>query len=89
LFYSNNLNILIAINIINMVKINDLSNNIEYDIRQIVAAKIIQKYAIKQFINKLGKNWKTVLNYKWSTEDLDYYCYRNNIMDPIHDYINE
>lgn len=77
------------INIINMFKINDLSNSIEYDIQQIVAAKIIQKYAIKQFTNKLGKNWKTVLNYKWTTEELDYYCYRNNIMDPMHDYINE
>ena len=55
-----------------MFKINDLSNSIEYDIQQIVAAKIIQKYAIKQFTNKLGKNWKTVLNYKWTTEELDY-----------------
>jgi hypothetical protein len=72
-----------------MFKINDLSNSIEYDIQQIVAAQIIQKYAIKQFTNKLGKNWKTVLNYKWTTEELDYYCYRKNIMYPTHDYINE
>jgi hypothetical protein len=70
-----------------MFKINDLSNSIKYDIQQIVAAKIIQKYAIKHFTNKLGNNWREILNYKWTSEDLDYYCYRHNIMDPLHDYL--
>ena len=71
----------------NMFKINDLSNNINYSNQEIASAKVIQKYAIKHFNNKLGNNWKELLNYKWSTEELDYYCYRNNIMDPMHDYL--
>ena len=54
---------------------------------KIVAAQIIQKYALKYFNNKLGNNWKQILNSKWTTEELDYFCYRNNIMDPMHDYL--
>ena len=70
-----------------MFKQNELSNNIEYTIQEKVAAQIIQKYAVKHFNNNLGNNWKEILNYKWTTEELDYYCYRNNIMDPCHDYL--
>jgi hypothetical protein len=76
-----------------ILKQNELSNNInninniEYTIQEKVAAQIIQKYAIKYFNNYLGDNWKTILNYKWTTEELDYYCYRKNIMDPFHDYL--
>jgi len=76
-----------------ILKQNELSNNInninniEYTIQEKVAAQIIQKYAIKYFNNNLGDNWKKILNYKWTTEELDYYCYRNNIMDPFHDYL--
>jgi len=73
-----------------ILKQNELSNNInniEYTIQEKVAAQIIQKYAVKYFNNKLGNNWKQILNYKWTTEELDYFCYRNNIMDPMHDYL--
>jgi hypothetical protein len=54
--------------------------------KQIKATQIIQKYTNQYFNKKLGMNWKVIINYKWTNEELDYYCYRKNIMDPWHDY---
>jgi hypothetical protein len=54
--------------------------------KQIKATQIIQKYTNQYFNKKLGMNWKDIINYKWTNEELDYYCYRKNIMDPWHDY---
>ena len=51
-----------------------------------MAAILIQNAAYMMFYKKYGLNWKNnLLNYN---DDLDYYCYVNNIVDPWQDYIN-
>ena len=50
------------------------------------SAKKIQNNAIKMFYKKYGIYWQEMVqNFD---EYLDYYCYRNDIVDPITDYIN-
>lgn len=76
-----------------MIQLSDLPDQIPDDIKleiqKIVAANIIQKKAKINFEKKFGINWKDILNYKWTVEDLDYYCERKGIMDPWYDYCDD
>jgi len=77
-----------------MIQLSDLSNQIPDDIkiiiqRKIVAITIIQKQTKINFKKKFGLNWKDILNYKWTVEDLDYYCDRTGIVDPWYDYCDD
>jgi hypothetical protein len=72
-----------------MITINDLSNNISYDNIKLSAINIIQNKIKEYFVRKYGVNWKDVINYEWTVEDLDYYCERKGIMDPWYDYCDD
>ncbi len=73
-----------------MIQLSDLPDQIPNDIKliiqKIVAVNIIQKKAKINFEKRFGLNWKDILNYKWTVEDLDYYYERKGIMDPWYDY---
>ena len=73
-----------------MIQLNDLPHQIPDDIKiiiqKIIAVNIIQKKTKINFEKKFGINWKDIINYKWTVEDLDYYCERKGIMDPWYDY---
>lgn len=60
----------------------------EYIIK-IAAADLIQQYTYKYFEKRFGTNWREILNYKWTVEDLDYYCERHGILDPWYDYCDD
>jgi len=54
------------------------------------AAIIIQEQVFKKFYKTYGPTWKEdVKNQYLSVYDYDYYCYKNNIADPWHDYCDE
>ena len=76
-----------------MIQLSDLPSHIPNDIKliiqKIVAANIIQKKAKINFEKRFGINWKDILNYRWTVEDLDYYCERKGIMDPWYDYCDD
>ena len=76
-----------------MKKIEELTNNLSYSIKiviqKLLAINIIQDRTKKYFIRKYGINWKDIINYKWTVEDLDYYCERKGIMDPWYDYCDD
>jgi hypothetical protein len=46
----------------------------------------IQKIIYSYFYRKYGSEWKKEIKQKKIRSDYDYYCYRNNIIDPWHDY---
>ena len=46
----------------------------------------IQKMIIQYFYRKYGIRWREIIKQNKIRCDYDYYCYRNNIIDPIHDY---
>ena len=76
-----------------MKKIEELPNNLPYSIKiviqKLLAIHIIQDRTKEYFIRKYGINWKDIINYKWTVEDLDYYCERKGIMDPWYDYCDD
>ena len=76
-----------------MTKLYNLPNNMPYEKKRIIqklsAIYIIQNKTKEYFVKKYGINWKDILNYKWSVEDLDYYCERKGIMDPWYDYCDD
>tara|TARA_A100001011_G_scaffold382533_1_gene452445 strand:+ start:185 stop:442 length:258 start_codon:yes stop_codon:yes gene_type:complete len=76
-----------------MIKINNLPQHIPYQIKLIIqklsAINIIQKKTKEYFIKKYGVNWKDIINYKWTVEELDLYCERKGIMDPWYDYCDD
>ena len=41
---------------------------------------------IQYFYRKYGIRWREIIKQNKIRCDYDYYCYRNNIIDPIHDY---
>ena len=71
----------------------NIPEHLPFDIREyiikIAAADLIQQYTYKYFEKRFGQNWREVVNYKWTIEELDYYCERNGIMDPWYDYCDD
>lgn len=65
---------------------DDVYNTLKKDIIIYLSALKIQNVAIKMFYKKYGKFWQNILDDYDSY--LDYYCYLNNIQDPIMDYFN-
>ena len=72
---------------------NKIPKEIKELIEHRVAAIIIQEFAFKLFYKRYGIKWKNIINYYdesyLTIEELDYYCYMNNIMDPWYDYCDE
>ena len=63
-----------------------LTKNVNINNKENDAVIKIQKIIYSYFYRKYGSEWREEIMRKKIIADYDYYCYRNNIIDPWHDY---
>ena len=72
--------------------IDIIPNDIINLIQKHRAAIKIQERAFKIFYQTFGPTWKQDIKmgiFQLDVYDYDYYAYRNNIIDPWHDYVDD